>query len=126
MGFSLQDLFDGTIPGQLKLHLSQLPAVQPYTLGTLVEATFKGYTPADFVSDQRQGYSTGFAYLSGSAVFLNSTDSDTFTVLTAWLTGTVGGEKQLIAVVTPLQMGGIQLPPGETTLQFIFSSFERK
>jgi hypothetical protein len=126
MEFSLQDLFDGSIAGTLKLHLSELAAVQPYKLETLVEATFPGYAAADFVSNQRQGYDTGFAYLEGSAVFLNSTDNTTFKVVTAWLTGTFDGNDQLIAVISPLAEGGVSLPHGYTTLQLVFCSFERK
>lgn len=126
MDFSLQDLFDGTIAGTLKLHLSQQVATEPYRLNTLVEATFPGYAPADFVPDQRQGYVCGYAYLHGCAAFLNSSDEDTVTALTAWLTGTFGGQDQLIAVMSPLADGGVSLKPGYTTLQLVFSSFEKK
>lgn len=126
MQFSLQDLFDGTIAGTLKLHLSQQAAVEPYLLETLVEATFPGYAPAAFFPNQRQGYDTGYAFLQGSAVFLNSADEDSATVLAAWLTGMFGGEEQLIAVLSPLAQGGVSMKPGSTTLQLVFSSFERK
>lgn len=126
MQFSLQDLFDGSIAGTLKLHLSQQAAVEPYALDTLVEATFPGYSPADFTANQRQGYDTGYAYLEGSAAFLNSAEEDTATAVTAWLTGTFGGEPQLIAVISPLAQGGVSLKPGYTTFQLVFCSFERK
>ena len=125
MPFSLEDLFDGTISCGLKVHLSQMPLTKPYRLDTLVEATFQGYEPADFVSIYRQGYDSGYAYVEGYAVFKNSKDEGDVKVIGAWLTAPFNGVEQLLSAIDPFPGGGIELPPGATTLQTRWTSFAR-
>jgi hypothetical protein len=98
----------------------------PYRLDTLQEATFNGYAPAAFVAAVRSGYDSGFAYVDGSATFWNKSDTDTEHVVGGWLTAPFNGVQQLLSVIAAFPGGLVALPPGPTTLETRWTSYEIK
>ncbi|SRR6266404_1684277 len=66
---SLLDMLDGTVPAKLSVHLSQSPLVEPITLANLIEASFEGYAPTDFIALDRASPTEGWGACRGYCSF---------------------------------------------------------
>lgn len=123
--FSVADAISGELPIDLYLHLGEGVAVQPYTAGTMVDATFAGYLPALLIVSKRQEYQGGYGFLEATGNFLNNDPSATFQIRSAWITARyppTANADQLLSVIPTIS---VTVPPGAWAFTVRVGSFQQ-
>jgi hypothetical protein len=110
--FSIADVLAGVVPVDLYLHLGEHAALQPFDLATLQEATFPGYLPALLIVSTRQECPNGYGYLEGAGTFNNSSDDQTYSIRSAWLTASNPQDGSATILLNVLPTLAVQFPPG--------------
>lgn len=110
---SLQDMLDGKVEAVLTAHLTTTPVVQPPSLFNLVEANFRGYAPAPFVTPTRLEYSSGWGITNGTATFAYSGIDPTVSLTALYVTALFEGVVYLVVVADLVGTAGEVMAWGE-------------
>lgn len=87
MTLSVVDFLSGINPSQISFHLSTTPLTTPFSLATLIEATFLGYSPSSVTITQQSEVQNQWACFAAQAELLNLSGSVIATTY-CWLTAT--------------------------------------
>jgi hypothetical protein len=120
---SLQDLLSGATPSVLRLHLTDSPLVEPYSLANLIEPSWAGYVAAIMELQQQSPQSTGWAWIVGTGGFTYTGESPAPLLSALFVTATYQGTEYLLCVVDLAESSFQKLPQGTTVFSVRVDAF---
>jgi len=120
---SLIDYCAGAQNARYVARLSTTRIVEPPSLQNLVEATFPGYCPTEFVPTSQTGSALGYAEMQGWCEFVLLWPVREMTATCLWITGTIGRGEDLIAVLKFDANGGELLFVGPNRFTLNISAY---
>lgn len=120
---TLQALLNGTTPSVLRLHLSDTPLQEPYSLAELTEPTWQGYVPAILQLQQQAPQSTGWSWIVGSGSFTYTGSSRAPLLSGMFVTAEYQGAEYLLCVIDLAESTFQQLAQGTTVFRVRVDNF---